>query len=305
MQQRTQPRARSEWAIKGVAVGVVLCGMLAFAGGAIAAQPPAPGAADLSIVKSDSPDPVQAGQTLTYMITVSNVGPDAAQNVVVTEKLPAGTEYISATSTQGTCDVKGNALTCSLGNLAADPNSPYTAGSVTITLKVKAPAKAGTISNTAEVTSDTGDPNPANNTVTATTKVVGGGGGGQGGNPSCAGVKATIVGTSGADVLKGTSKRDVILARGGSDEISSAGGKDLICAGAGKDRVKAGGGRDVILGAGGRDRLAGQGGDDKVRGQGRGDRLRGGAGDDLLAGGPGHDRCNGGAGHDRLRSCEN
>ena len=34
--------------------------------------------ADLSITKSDAPDPVTAGQSLTYTLTVANGGPDAA-----------------------------------------------------------------------------------------------------------------------------------------------------------------------------------------------------------------------------------
>jgi uncharacterized repeat protein (TIGR01451 family) len=283
--------------------GAAALGLLGFSGANAVAGLPAPPSADLSVVKTDSADPIQTGKTLTYEIDVSNVGPSDAGNVVVTDKLDSSVDFVSVTTTKGTCKVKGRNMTCTIDNLVADGTDPYSAASTaTITLKVKAPKKAGTLSNTAEVTSDVVDPNPANNADTETTKVVAGGGGGKA--PTCAGVTATIVGTSGDDVLKGTSKRDVILARGGDDEIYGGDGNDLICAGRGADLVKAGDGRDVMRGAGGKDRLAGQAGNDKVRGQARGDRLRGGAGDDLLSGGPGEDRCRGGSGTDTLQSCE-
>src|SRR5207247_11469347 len=45
--------------------------------------------ADLSIVKTDSPDPVQSGQELTYTLTVTNNGPDVATDTVVTDSLPS------------------------------------------------------------------------------------------------------------------------------------------------------------------------------------------------------------------------
>ena len=45
--------------------------------------------ADLSIAKSDSPDPVVAGTQLTYTLEVENDGPDIALDVVVTDTLPA------------------------------------------------------------------------------------------------------------------------------------------------------------------------------------------------------------------------
>src|SRR3989441_1153805 len=46
--------------------------------------------ADLSITKTDNPDPVNAGATLTYTVTVTNGGPSTAANVQVTDNLPAG-----------------------------------------------------------------------------------------------------------------------------------------------------------------------------------------------------------------------
>ena len=53
-------------------------------------------AADLSITKTDSADPVIAGQDLTYTLVVTNDGPSDATNVVVTDAVPAGTSFVSA-----------------------------------------------------------------------------------------------------------------------------------------------------------------------------------------------------------------
>src|SRR4051812_16286809 len=57
----------------------------------------------LDIVKSDSPDPVQEGQQLTYTIVVTNNSGVSAFNAVLSDPLPGNTTFVSATSTQGTC----------------------------------------------------------------------------------------------------------------------------------------------------------------------------------------------------------
>ena len=44
---------------------------------------------DLLIIKVDSADPVNAGDPLTYTVTVSNAGPSDTLNVQVTDTLPA------------------------------------------------------------------------------------------------------------------------------------------------------------------------------------------------------------------------
>ena len=57
--------------------------------------------ADLSITKGDSPDPVTAGQNLTYTVKVTNSGPSTASAVTVTDTLPAGVTFVSATPPVG------------------------------------------------------------------------------------------------------------------------------------------------------------------------------------------------------------
>src|SRR6185436_14172282 len=118
--------------------------------------------ADLSILKSDTPDPVTAGTTLTYTLLVHNAGPSDALNVTVADSLPADVSFVSAISTQGTCD---SSVACSLGTLVSGQ-------SVTITIVVHVDAGTlGPLSNTATVTSDTSDPAPINNSDTELTDV--------------------------------------------------------------------------------------------------------------------------------------
>lgn len=285
--------------IMGAAAVLAIFGLSMLLVGPSRGAPPPSGSADLSLTKSGSPDPVATGGALTYSIQVANAGLDVATNVIVTDNLPKGVSFISADSTQGSCVASGKKnsqkVTCALGTLAPNVDPAYNPTPVTI--RVLAPQKAGTISNTASVIGDLKDPNLKNNSATATTRVI------EAPAPTCGGQRATIVGTPGDDVLAGSAGNDVILARTGNDRIFSFGGNDLICAGTGNDLVKSGAGLDHVFGAPGADRLFGGTGGDALRG-GRGpDRLRGGRGPDLLVGGPGDDGCSGGPGRDMLRSC--
>ena len=59
--------------------------------------------ADLILRLSDAPDPVQVGQALTYTVIVTNNGPTRARDVTVTDVLPTGVTFVSATPSQGSC----------------------------------------------------------------------------------------------------------------------------------------------------------------------------------------------------------
>ena len=119
--------------------------------------------ADLGLTKSDSPDPVLAGQLLTYTLGVSNAGPHAATGVTVTDTLPSGTTFDSATPSQGTCSQASGTVTCNLGTVA---NS----GTASIDIKIR-PQSEGSVTNQASITSDAGDLNTANNSASASTTV--------------------------------------------------------------------------------------------------------------------------------------
>jgi len=75
-----------------------------------------PEAADLSISKSDTPDPVVAGNMVIYTVTVTNAGPNDAQGVFVTDTLPASVTFIQ---TAGCAEDPSGVPTCTLGNIAA------------------------------------------------------------------------------------------------------------------------------------------------------------------------------------------
>jgi uncharacterized repeat protein (TIGR01451 family) len=252
--------------------------------------------ADLTITKSDSPDPVTENGQLTYLIEVRNDGPDPAADVAVNDDLPSSDfDLVAATPSQGSCDTQGQQnVTCNLGTLASGATA-----SVTLLVTAKKP---GTVSNTASVTSSEPDPETADNSVTETTTVIDA-------NPpgkpqgTCRSATPTITGTDASETLVGTNGNDVIFGLGGNDGITGLGGNDLICTGPGNDTAKGQGDADVVRGGGGNDTTKGGGANDKVGGGAGRDRLGGGLGADLLNGGPGNDRCKGGAGKDTLRSC--
>ncbi len=129
-------------------------------------QPP-PNRADLSLIKTDCPDSVGAGSTLTYKITVANSGPDPATSVTVTDILPPLTAFVSCSSTGGVCGGSANNRTVTFNSLAVGASE-----TITLIAMVDAAVPDGIVlSNTAEVSSALFDPNLNNNAATATTTV--------------------------------------------------------------------------------------------------------------------------------------
>jgi uncharacterized repeat protein (TIGR01451 family) len=123
---------------------------------------------DLSITKTDSPDPVYAGQQLGYTINVTNNGPNVANGVVVTDTLPAGVTFLSASP--GCTHVAG-VVTCNVGTLLVGQSVPLSI-QVGIPANFLGSSATATITNTATVAaSNQSDPAPGNNTATAVTTV--------------------------------------------------------------------------------------------------------------------------------------
>ena len=98
------------------------------------------------------PANVLAASNLVYTISVTNFGPSSASSVTVTDTLPLGVTFVSASG--GGVNTSG-VVSWTLGTL--------TSGQVSnLTVTVTAPA-SGTLTNVANVSSPTGDPNSTNN----------------------------------------------------------------------------------------------------------------------------------------------
>jgi uncharacterized repeat protein (TIGR01451 family) len=114
--------------------------------------------ADLSLSKVAQavPDPIVAGSTFNYLLTVSNSGPSTASGVLVEDNLPANLDYVSNDCGASFVDPL---VSWSIGSLASAGTE-----SCIITVTV---AEAGVIENTATVSSSTDDPTPANDSASA------------------------------------------------------------------------------------------------------------------------------------------
>ncbi|HET9212576.1 MAG TPA: DUF11 domain-containing protein [Thermoanaerobaculia bacterium] len=127
--------------------------------------------ADLSVTKVDDPDPVMAGSSLVYTVTVSNEGPDSAGNATFDDPLPAGTTFQSLASPGGwgcTTPAVGANGTVSCSNASFTPGSAV----FTIAVTVDAGVANGTVlTNTASVSSTTPDPSPGAESASADTTV--------------------------------------------------------------------------------------------------------------------------------------
>ena len=123
--------------------------------------------ADLSVVASVTPNPVESGSPLTIEGSVSNRGPFEADAVILTLPLTTGEEYVSADAGLGSCQgpAAGSAgnVTCNLGRLTPTAVVPFH-----IVIKPKA---AGPFTSIVSVASSPGDPNPSDNTATLTATV--------------------------------------------------------------------------------------------------------------------------------------
>lgn len=116
--------------------------------------------ADLKIEKS-APAQVNVLDEFDYTLKVTNKGPDTATQVVISDPLPAGLQFVSSAD----CTA---AMSCNVGTLASG-------ASKTITARVKATYAVGgtTVHNVATVTGKEWEPTPEDNTDDADTFVVG------------------------------------------------------------------------------------------------------------------------------------
>jgi uncharacterized repeat protein (TIGR01451 family) len=102
------------------------------------------------------------GTEFTYILDVNNAGPARARNVTVVDTLPAEVEILSVD--EG-CERQGQTVTCNAGTMSADSWT-------TFRIEVRILARCGDIVNTANVRTDSPDPNQDNNTATHTVHII-------------------------------------------------------------------------------------------------------------------------------------
>lgn len=103
------------------------------------------------------------GSNVTYTLNVSNNGPVAETGpITVTDTLPTGLTFVSATGTGWSCGAVGQVVTCTRSGTLA---SGASAGAITLVATVATTA-TGTLTNTATVSGQLFDNVSSNNTAT-------------------------------------------------------------------------------------------------------------------------------------------
>ena len=113
--------------------------------------------ANVGVTATAPTSPVSIGAPFDFTLIVSNAGPAAAANVRLTDTLPAGAEFVSASITSGTCSPANGRLLCSLGTLASGATS-------TIVLTVQADGWRQPHETLATFSADQADPDRARTT---------------------------------------------------------------------------------------------------------------------------------------------
>jgi uncharacterized repeat protein (TIGR01451 family) len=116
--------------------------------------------ADISVTKAAGATQVFPGNTITYTINVSNAGPASAPSVSLDDPTPAGLTFLS---NSGACST---AFPCALGTVSVGQTK-----TVTATYSVPTTFSGIAVVNSASVSSGATDPNPGNNSATATVGV--------------------------------------------------------------------------------------------------------------------------------------
>ncbi len=124
--------------------------------------------ADVTVSKSVTPDPANAGQDVTFVITAQNIanGLSAAENVTITDDLPDDLTFVSATPSTGSCSgvpsagtvTSSDSFTCNLGTI---PNGAQQ--TVTVVARPNNVLIGTTVTNNTDITTTTVETDPTNN----------------------------------------------------------------------------------------------------------------------------------------------
>jgi uncharacterized repeat protein (TIGR01451 family)/LPXTG-motif cell wall-anchored protein len=123
--------------------------------------------ADMAIIKTASVAQVGAGGGFTWLLDVTNNGPDPATNVSVSDIVPGQLTVTGVTSAQFSCSNSGNTVTCTKPSMAVGE-----AGVIAIAVTVPATAVSGNVTNVGSVTATQPDSNLSNNSDDASVTIV-------------------------------------------------------------------------------------------------------------------------------------
>ena len=235
--------------------------------------------ADLEITKNVNNLSPNVGEEIEFTLSLTNNGPGIASNIEVTDILPTGLSFISASSNQGSYDPTTGIW--EVGNIRDGIST-----SLNVVAKVDI---AGSFVNSAEITSvDQADPDstPGNNIMEEDdqSEVI----------FSTKGIdnnKDVILGTPNDDNISGTNLAETISGEAGNDNINGNGGADILFGNEGDDNINGTNSSEQISGGEGNDRISGNGGNDTILG---------GAGDDDILLGSGSPTVNSGSGNDEI-----
>jgi len=121
-----------------------------------------PALADLTVSATASPNSVTSGGTVTYTLTVQNIGGGAAGAVTLNDPLPGGASFLSCTTSAGVCVATAGTVTASLGALA-----PGASAIVVLTVAAPPVSSSTIITDTATVSTTSTESNLANNQASA------------------------------------------------------------------------------------------------------------------------------------------
>jgi uncharacterized repeat protein (TIGR01451 family) len=114
-------------------------------------------AADVGVAKVGTPAPAARRGLLTYRLRATNHGPSNATNVVVRDRLPAGTKFVRA-SRGRTCKASNGVVRCTIRRIRNGRSVE-----LNLVTRLAAKASAREVTNRVRITAEQSDPAAANN----------------------------------------------------------------------------------------------------------------------------------------------
>lgn len=132
----------------------------------------APTNADVGVTMSAAPGSVTVDGNVTYQLQIKNHGPQTAAKVGLVNTLPSEVEYVSTTTSQGTCKFRGGAVYCKLGSLNVGSSVNITIVATAREGKDPVPVEGQSIVNTVMVGSYSEDAVLTNNSANQSNLIV-------------------------------------------------------------------------------------------------------------------------------------